>query len=370
MPNPDESARVWKESQFGDLERYIFETLDQEGRIELKLLSPLGTGEFLANRYLQATRDRLQVLSEDVETLQAIDRQLELHREDMRRQLSYHLTRIENIISRMNTRGDEFFEETIRIGRIFDLVKSDRIRAEFEDQVIGNSEKEIDEALQELIDWMVEQDLRTWEAINGHLDRQRLAKYESQMLGDVSYQFRYDRRALLDSVNRRAREEVERYDPERAAYDLSQSVRNAVTQVAMAEAGAIGLGAIVVAAASTVVVDVTGLLAASALAGLGLVILPRKRKKSREEFRRRSSELEERLIDVMNDQFEVELSRSTQRIESAIAPYSRFVRDQQDSLLATEQELETIVREIRDLRHTITQDRRLPDALPAQTGSD
>jgi hypothetical protein len=121
---------------------------------------------------------------------------------------------------------------------------------------------------------MVEQDLRTWEAVNGYIDRRRLSKYEEDMIGEVGAQFRYDRRALLESVSKRAREEVERYDPEQAGHDLSLSVRSAVAQVAVAEAGAVGLGALVVAAASTVAVDVTGILAASLVAGLGLFILP------------------------------------------------------------------------------------------------
>ena len=112
------------------------------------------------------------------------------------------------------------------------------------------------------------------------------------MIGEVGGQFRYDRRSLLESVSHRAKEEVERYDPEQHAQELSLGVRSAVAQVAVAEAGAVGLGALVVAAASTVAVDVTGILAASLVAGLGLFILPRKRKQSRAEFRRRSDELE------------------------------------------------------------------------------
>ena len=38
--NLTESERLWDESRFGNLQSYIFETLDEEGRIRLKLLSP------------------------------------------------------------------------------------------------------------------------------------------------------------------------------------------------------------------------------------------------------------------------------------------------------------------------------------------
>ncbi|MER3436296.1 MAG: dynamin, partial [Chloroflexota bacterium] len=326
--NPTERERLWRASRFEALETYIFKTLDQEGRIRLKLLSPLGSAEHITDRYLSVTAERLRVLQEDVRTIENIERQLALYQEDMHRQFAYHLTRMENIIMGMVARGDEFFEETIRLGRIFDLLNTDKIRAEFERKVVADTERRIDETINELIDWMVEQDLRTWEAVNDYIDRRRLSQYEEQLIGEVGGQFRYDRKSLLESVARRAQEEVERYDPDRAAHELSLSVRNAVAQVAVAEAGAVGLGALVVAAASTVAVDVTGLLAASLVAGLGLFILPRKRRQSRQEFRRRSEELQQRLMAVMSEQFEHELARSVQRIEDAIAPYSRFVRDQ------------------------------------------
>jgi hypothetical protein len=200
---------------------------------------------------------------------------------------------------------------------------------------------------------MVEQDLRTWESVQEYVDRRRLTQYEEEMIGEVGAQFKYDRRSLLESVSHRAKEEVERYDPEQAAHDLSLSVRSAVAQVAVAEAGAVGLGALVVAAASTAAIDITGILAASLVAGLGLFILPRKRKQSRVEFRRRSEDLEQRLITVMSEQFEHELARSIARIEDAIAPYTRFVRDQQGKVSSIEESLESVGSELRTLRHRV-----------------
>ena len=43
--NPSERQKLWESSRFEALENYIFTTLDEEGRIQLKLLSPLGVGE-------------------------------------------------------------------------------------------------------------------------------------------------------------------------------------------------------------------------------------------------------------------------------------------------------------------------------------
>src|SRR5690606_37300250 len=312
-----------------------------------------GVAEHLTDRYLTATHDRLKVLEEDLATIHRIDRQLELYRDDMRQQFAFYLTRIENIIHKMNARGDEFFEDTIRIGRVFDLMNTDKIRGEFERKVVGDTERDIDRTIDELIDWMVEQDLHLWETVNDYIDRRRLNKYADDLMGEVGGPFRYDRREKLDSVSQRAQEEVDRYDADSHARELSMSVRNAVAAVAVAEAGAVGLGALVVAAASTAAVDVTGILAASVLAGVGLVVLPIKRRQARREFHTRPTELQERLLTVMREQFDHELNRSIGRIEEAVAPYTRFVRGAQAEMEAMRDDLAGIGNELRALRHRI-----------------
>ena len=172
---------------------------------------------------------------------------------------------------------------------------------------------------------------------------------------------------MLESVSKRAQEEVDRYDADAHAHELSLSVRNAVAATAVAEAGAVGLGALVVAAASTVAVDVTGILAASLIAGLGLFVLPAKRRQARTEFHRKSVELEERLVAVMGDQFDHELNRSVSRIQDAISPYTRFVRSSQEKLDGLKVDLTGIRDELRSLRHRIGDDPELPASPPAET---
>jgi small GTP-binding protein len=359
--NPDERARLWAASRFGPLEEYIFSTLDEEGRVRLKLLSPLGVGERITGKYLQVADERLTILRDDLATIDNIERQLATYQEDMRRQFAYHLTRVENVIARMLQRGDAFFEETIRIGRVFDLLNKDKIRGDFERQVVSNTEEQIDTVVDELIDWMVEQDLRIWQSVTDYIDRRRLTQYEEGLIGEIGGQFRYDRRSLLESVTKRTQEEVDRYDLDAEANQLAESVRNAVATVAVAEAGAVGLGALVVAAASTVAIDVTGILAASLLAGLGLFVLPNKRRQAKRDFHAKAEELEQRLVEVMREQFEHELARSMDRVREAIAPYTRFVRSQYDHLELMRTELTAVDNDMRALRHRIGDERTLPE---------
>ena len=348
-PGP-ERDELWARSRFGALERYVFETLDEASRVRLKLLNPLGVAERITERYYAVAEERLKLLAGDYQTIENIEGQLAIYRQDMERDFELYLTKIEKIILAMNERGSAFFEETLRIGRVFDLLNTDKVRAAFEHEVTRDTEQQIEATVQELIDWMIERDLKTWTAVNDYVARRQLTRYNDEVIGEVGRGFEYDRRALLASVARQAHDVVAHYDPEGEARELSQSVRAAVVSTGLAEVGALGLGALVVAAASTVALDVTGILAASFIAVMGLGILPARRRQAMQQFRERSDALRERLIATLRQQFEGELERSVARIREAIAPYTRFVRAEREKALQLHEELTETAGQLRRLR--------------------
>jgi small GTP-binding protein len=348
-PGP-ERDQLWTASRFAPLERYVFETLDEEQRLRLKLLTPLGVAERLVERYYALAEERLGLLAGDTETIENIEEQLRVYRADMEHDFALYLTKIEKIILTMNERGERFFDETLRIGRIFDLLNADKVRGEFEREVTRDTETQIEATVQELIDWLIERDLKTWTAVNDYIARRQLTKYNDKVIGEVGRGFEYDRRALLASVARNARDVVAHYDPSTEARQLSAGVRGAVMTAGITEVGAVGLGALVVAAASTVAIDITGILAASLVALLGFGILPAKRRRARAQFRERSDALRERLMTTLREQFQTELDRSISRIREAIAPYTRFVRAERDKATRLHDELTDIAADVRRLR--------------------
>ncbi|MDQ6669307.1 MAG: dynamin, partial [Chloroflexota bacterium] len=142
--------------------------------------------------------------------------------------------------------------------------------------------------------------------------------------------FEYDRRALLATLGQTARGVLQRHDHQREATELAASVREAITHATLLEAGAVGLGAVSMALLGSAAADVSGLFAASVLAGVGLWLLPRKRRQAKAQFREGTEELRARLETALRDEFQRELERSAQRIRDALAPYNRFVRSERD----------------------------------------
>lgn len=339
--------------RFVALREYISETLDQEERIRLKLLNPLGVAERLLGRYAGIVEERLALLERDAQTITRIEAHLSDYESEMRREFATYITRVENIVHRLNERADRFFDEYIRIGRVFDLIRSGNTSEAFERDVVADTERQIDDTITELIDWMVAQDYRAWQTVTETLDRRALERYRDDMIGEVGTRFAADRQTLINQVARQADDIVNRYDQDAEATLLATNVRDAVAQTGLVQVGAISLGAVVVALATTAAADVTGILAATTVGALGFFILPARKRKARADLRRRSAELERQLTDVLRDGFDAELTRSLRRIRDAIAPYTRFVTSETSRLTGVREEVGAVVKDARALRGEI-----------------
>jgi hypothetical protein len=318
--------------------------------VQLKLLNPLGVGQSLAERHAGFVRERLALLKEDFETLDEVERQLGVYQEDLERDFEFRMSDIDRILLEMEKRGLEYFDETMRIGRVMDLLNRSRIQQGFEGQVIGNTPQEIERKVGELVDWLVDADLRQWQAVTTHLaDRRR--QYRDRIVGEEgAARFHYDRTRLIDSVGREAQKVVDSYDRRREAQELADGARNAVAAAAAVGASAVGLGTIVVTAATTATADFTGIALASVLAAIGFFILPAKRQRGKEQLRQKIAAVRARLSSALRDQFQKEIRRSGERIRESIAPYSRFIRAEGDKLKVVDRELGEIGAELAGLK--------------------
>ena len=320
---------VWAASGFERLEGYIRDTLDDGRRFKLKLANPLGVGDALARRYQTVADERVLLLADDVAGLAEVERQLALYREDLARGFELRMTGIEKVLLEMEARGHQYFEDTLRIGRVFDLLNRARIEREFEDRVVADAPQQVERRVADLIDWLVEQDFAQWHAVTARLAaRQR--EHGDRVLSSAEVgSFTADRARLLDSVGREAQRVVDTYDRRRESQAIADAARVSVAATAAAGASAVGVGAIVAAAATTAAADVTGILMAGVLAAVGFLILPARRRQARADLRAKMSELRERLVRALRVEFERAQERSGQRLSDAIAPYSRFVRSEQ-----------------------------------------
>ena len=351
-PLPTPHGSNWQRSRFGALEQYILDALDAGERVRLQLSNPIGIAAALIANYQELIGQRQALLKGDFQALDAIDQQLQAYQNDMRRDFRYQSDRVDKVLLEMAERGDRFFDENLRITRIVELVNSERLRGEFERRVLADTSHAIEHHVNELIDWLIDRDYRQWQAVMEFIERRSL-QHTDQMIGQVRGEFDFNRQNLLKSIGRSAQEVVDSYDREAEALKLAQDVQRAIIQTAAVEAGAIGLGAILVLILNTTFLDVTGILGASALAALGLYVLPYRRQKVKAQLRTRISDLRRRLDATITHQFDSELTASVQRIREAIAPYTRFVRVEREKLETLAADLQRAAGEWKELRRSV-----------------
>jgi small GTP-binding protein len=340
----------WQPSRFEALENYIRQTLDEDSRLRLKFLNPLGVGDNLAGKFLRITTERLGLLTTDVERLGDVESQLALYSEDMTRDFNFRMADIENVLYGMEQRGQEYFDDTIRLRRVLDLLDKSRIQKEFEQKVVMDAPQRVEQKVNELIDWLVDADFRQWQAVTEHLADRRQA-HQERIVGDPGIgSFHNERERLIEAVGGQAQRVVETYDKRLEAENIADGAQTAVAALAAVEVGAVSLGTLIAVLATTVTWDVTGVLLASLVATLGLFVIPAKRRQAKADMRQKIADLREQLMRALRTQFERELQRSVGKINDAVAPYTRFVRAEQGKLDHIQVELDRIRTGLESLR--------------------
>jgi small GTP-binding protein len=328
---------LWDSSGLGALEEYMTATLHAGERLRLKLASPLGVAARLIAALDERSAHALDALRDDAETAATIERQLEVYARELHGELAPRVAQVELILRKLEARGLDFFDNTIRLTKVFELARGDRVRAAFERDVLADVPQQVGHQVQATIDWLVEKDLRQWQQVSGYLQR-RQAEHAEQIVGQVPDSLDARRRQLLDSVGESAEKVLETYDRQEESSRLAAEVERAVAFTALAEGAAV-LGGAAVVALLTGTLEPTGLLAAGTVAVLGLFVIPRKRQQAKQRFSEKVADTRTRLNSVLVTQFNSEAERSLTRLREAVAPYVRFVRAERERLERTRTQL-------------------------------
>ncbi|MDE0528065.1 MAG: dynamin family protein [Truepera sp.] len=335
-----------------EIESYIETNLAPDERFRLKLLSPLGVARHLTEHYQGVLARRLGLLADDRSTLDEIERQRDQFTRDMRREFQAYLARTKTILLEVERRGDIYFNDTVRLRNLFSLMNSERIKEQFRTRVIRDADKDIEIAVGETVDWFLSRNLQLWEDVMGFINERRQAG-EERVIGEVGGRFQYDRQALIRALRERTQEVLDSYDEREEAERLADQLQNSVVQTGLLQVGGIGLGAAVLAFISSAALDITGVVTGLTLAGIGLLVIPRRRAQAKRELHKRMQELRDGLDLGLSKQLDAEMLRSSEKLSGAIAPYTRFVRSELERLESHQAELDALAAESEELQRTI-----------------
>lgn len=321
-------------SRFGleAFQSYLASTLTQRELIRLKLRSPLGVALKLARENAEKANERKQILREDVETLERVEKHLTLYETDTRQEFDRHLTKLENELLEMRLRGEEFLDDRLRLLKLRDMLRGDQLQRDFQELVIGDTPDRIGHEIQEIIDWVVERELRQWRLMSEELGKRTETDSLKSAAQKASEGFAYNRRELLESLGVQAERVISTYDQSAESERLTLLVQESIALVGLVEVSAISLGFILKALLTTAVADATGLLAAGILGVLGFAVIPYRRNVAKKQLREKFTGLQIDLKRTLHKDFKRELGNSLSRLRESLAPYRRFVLSEKEAV--------------------------------------
>ena len=348
-------ATLLQTSRFAELERYLLDALNEDERIRLKLLNPIYTVQPICQTVREELNEKLAVISEDMQRLQHIQRQLSYTHDDLKENSSRFVLKVENILLDLRNRAFDFVDEFLQLGNIRNITSKEKAEVQFNERVVKDSSEQVEDVLTEAADWMVKKSMKAWDDTLDYY-RQQFDHdlYRNKILGEIgSGQFAYDRDTIYKNVIKEARTRIKAFDYQQESRNIIKTFQNAMIHFAAAEVGAIGVGAILVSIFSTLFLDITGILASGALVTAGFFILPRKRKQAKEAFDQRIHELIDDLKRNISRQFDDYMHVTFEQITDTISPVDRFCRAEHDQLTVTATELTELITTLDQLQSTI-----------------
>lgn len=285
-----------------DLEAHIQHVLRHEAA-RIKLGSPLG----VLIKLLDAARADLTSQAEEVQEAlkrcQALKALLERHERQTREDIRGKIAELSQAFREVEARGERWFRETVRLGRIFDLLNATKVQKSFERDVLGDLERTLGTAFAESQTWIAR---RERDLLAAALD----------LLQGTSPKAEED---LLD-LEATLKDALDAFSPEAESARVQSQVEAALRATALAEVGAVGLGATIALALHGLAADITGLTAGVAAAILGLSVLPRRREAAFQKFKARLADLEQSVTEALEQALESAIREASERFQGIYSP--------------------------------------------------
>ena len=312
--------------EFPALERYLIETLRETERVRLKLLSPLGVLRNVLQRNQGVLEGRAEVVREDTRILRSIREQLARYVTDMEADSSRYLTDVRNALYDVERRGRNWFDDNVRIGNIRFLRNKDAVENRFRNDVVADVPRRIEEVVHQMVDWMVRNNMKLWNAALGELQAhtERLRK-KGALAPEGDTAFHYNRDELFSRLRQPVEQRLGQFDVDGEARQIVAAVKESVTQTFGVEALAVGLGSVLVAIFTTAALDLSGVLAATLLGLAGFLILPARRRKLIRDLEAAIAKLNADLAELLSSSFREQLGRYERQMLEVIEPYERFL---------------------------------------------
>jgi len=315
------SQQLWEKSGFEQLEKFIQEKMDERARFNIKMNSALGIASKVESDASERIRNELKFYNEDRKLTDAIRGQTDLYHDDMNKEIARSMKEIHSIFAEIRERGHKYFEELFVLRNLPNILKKDKNRLMFQENVLQNLPIEVERKTTELVETLSSQQQRMVQVI-----RLQIENRNSQFPGaSLPKEARDKREELLKRMQTSIDTILAKIESDIAMDIGMKHAQNAVTAGLAIEVSAIGIGAALTAIATTVAADILGIVAAFWVGVAGFLVLPYYRKKAQKEFDDKITDIETKLVSSLESEFTQEVEDQISEMTDATRPFERFV---------------------------------------------
>jgi len=353
-----QDSSLLEKSRFSALEDYIYHTLNETQRIQLKLLNPLRAAQRMAAASADHLRHHLAFLDQDLQKIDQVQQQLRQAEADLGESYGRYLLQIQNTFLHLRQQAHDFIDQTIRLNHLRSLTSPDRLQQMFNEQVVREASERVEQTLTEASDWLVRRSMQLWnDTLDYYHQNLQRPEYADRVVGQPPRTFPYDRDQLYDRIIRAARARLAEFDHAAESGKIRQRLRDACLELAATGVSAVGLGSLLVSLLPSLVWDFTGLLAAATVGALGFFILPRKRRQAKHQFDLSLTQLADNMAETTSQQFDTYIHQTVEEVQhQVISPLARFCRAEHDSLTAQQVRLADLQKALADLQQRASSD--------------
>jgi len=343
--NPPEE-KLWQESNFAALEKWISETVTQSEQRGGKLRSTAQTAQVVANSIQVRLQSSVDLLKSDQEKLGTIRRSLEARKDQTLRQVGGFIREMEMAYDNCRERGEKLLEERLTLMQTFKMIFSGgRWEKDFQDQV----EKDVRTKVQEQIEHalgLLESDLRgIWQDLQERVQVQFDTKRQvrAALPGFLSQRGIILQKLQLTLLEQTSDAKIK----EQLQSWFGETARWLRVPAGVAAAG--GVFTIIAALAHAAILDVTGTVAGLAAAA-GTVYAVLRRRHILREYRLRMNEKRAQLSEAVETQLRNAITAFYHEVGGTFDPLESFCLAEAHRILPLRERVDEIERSLVELK--------------------
>jgi ribosome biogenesis GTPase A len=343
-------AEVLQKSNIEMVENFIFEKMDYETKMDLKILSPL---KYLTNVFDDlkgGLEEKVSHCNTEIKSVEMFEKRLRSKRQDMTDYILKYKIEIQSVFSRLKEKVDGFLNYYVNIrATITTKFAREKIDDKFKREVFGmaNPRTELERIINDAIDYVDRNNNILWDMAHDYIESEISLQRKINEESPKRKEHYSSSRESEKHVNlREFANQFQELDGELEGARVYRVVQGGFINFVVLEGLAI---AIIIGLSTLFIPNILGLVVAGILAGIGFSIYPLKRKKYRSEFVQRVDAISERYNNMIQFEFEKIIDRVIEDIGNRISSYRDTRWSEREEINRQITDLKTLSEQTKDL---------------------